>query len=269
MWQQHWNLERDPFDPRHGEFVATPNHAEAVARLVRTIETSGRSARLLAPSGLGKSRVLARAIEETRETGRRFARSTAPDDGAGLFASLAVGLGGRVAADAGRPSAWRALRDAVRLCRFQDVHVVLAIDACEALRGDANRADLDRLEHLDPDPAAPLTILRVGRPVEVPEVASFPAEWGLSIRLDPLTRGEAAAYVAAKLRAAGRAGPAFTDRALTRLHALAGGVPRGLDRLAGLCLMASAVRGLDIVPAEVVEGTARECLGACPIPVGA
>src|SRR4051812_6741780 len=100
MWQRHWNLDRDPFDPGRPGFVATPTHSEAVARLVHTIETSGRSARLVAGSGLGKSSVLSRAIEATRGTGRRIGRVSSPVDGAGLFASLAAGLGSRVAADA-------------------------------------------------------------------------------------------------------------------------------------------------------------------------
>jgi len=262
MWQRHWNLARDPFDPRQSGYVATPTHGEAVARLVRTIETAARSAALVAPAGLGKSTVLARAIEATRGPGRRFVRSTAPDDGAGLLATLAVGLGGRLAAEAGRPSAWKALRDAVRLCRFQKIHVVLAVDSCETLESEADRSVLDRLEYVDPDPAVPLTILRVGRSTAGFETVPPPADWGLSIRLDPLTRGEAADYLTAKLRAAGRDEPTFTPRALTRLHALAGGVPRGLDRLAGLCLMASAVRGLEVIPAEIVEGAALDCLGA-------
>ena len=91
-----------------------------------------------------------------------------------------------------------------------------------------------------------------------------PGPWGLAIRLQPLTRSEAERFLTAKLAAAGRDEPAFTPRAITRLHALSAGVPRGLDRLASLALMAGAVRRLEMIPAEVVEGVARECVGAVP-----
>jgi hypothetical protein len=37
------------------------------------------------------------------------------------------------------------------------------------------------------------------------------------------------------------------------------GIPRGLDRLGSLALMAGALRGLEIITPEVVEGAAREC----------
>jgi MSHA biogenesis protein MshM len=260
MWQRHWSLARDPFDDRRPSFVATPTHKEAVARLVHTIESGGRSARLVAGPGLGKSTVLSRAIEATRNPGRRFARAGGLADGPCLWSTLAAGLGGRVARDASRAEAWRVLVESARLCRWQGVHIVIAVDDSQALGSTADRLDLERLDHLDPDPAARLSVLRVGRPAALNESGPALIDWGLSIRLMPLTRGEAASYLAVKLEAAGRPEPTFTPRALTRLHSLSGGVPRGLDRLAGLAMIAGAVRGLEVIPPEVVDAAAGECL---------
>jgi type II secretory pathway predicted ATPase ExeA len=264
MWLRHWNLKRHPFDDRQASFVDMPGHAEAVARLVHTIESAGRSARLIAGPGLGKSTVLARALEATRSPGRRFSRVTGPVDGPELFASLAAGLGAKVALDASRSTAWRILGESARLCRWQGLHLVLSIDDCQELSDPSSRLDLERLDHLDPDPSTKLTILRIGRPLEVAESPS--SDWGLSIRLELLTRSEASRYVEARLEAAGRPEPSFTPRALTRLHALSGGVPRGIDRLATLSLMAAALRRLEVVPPEVVDATSRECLAHQAVP---
>jgi type II secretory pathway predicted ATPase ExeA len=142
------------------------------------------------------------------------------------------------------------------------LHVVLAVDDCHHLTDPADRLDLERLVHLDTHPRARLTVVRVGRGPADPEDEACP--WGLAIRLRPLTHSEAGRFLTAKLAAAGRAAPTFTPRAVTRLHALSAGVPRGLDRLASLSLMAGAVRGLEMIPAEVVEGVARECTRAVP-----
>ncbi len=260
MWLRHWGLDRDPFDERRSPFAETPTHAEAVARLVHSIESAVRSARLVAGSGLGKSRVLARALEATRSPIRRVARANGLADGPDLFARLAAGLGARLAPDASPSAAWRALAESSRLCRWQGVHVVLAIDDCQALDEGPGRADLDRLDHLDTDPSARLTVLQVGRPSERQDDPGRADAWDLAIRLGPLSRSEAAGYLATRLAAAGRPEPAFTPRALTRLHALSGGAPRGLDRLGALALMAGAVRGLEVVPPDVVEDASRECL---------
>ena len=268
MWKRHWSLDRDPFDDRGAAFVALPGHVEAVSRLVHAIESAGRSARLVAGPGLGKSMVLARALEATRSPTRRVARSIGPGDGAELFASLARGLGARVTPGLARGAAWRILAESARLCRWQGLHVVLSVDDSHELADPSDRRDLDRLDHLDPDPSTRLTILRVGREAsrgrDESNLGASAGDWGLAIRLNSLTRSEASDYLAARLEVAGRPEPAFTPRALTRLHALSGGVPRGLDRLATLALMGAAVRGLEMVPPEVVDASARECLALQP-----
>jgi type II secretory pathway predicted ATPase ExeA len=249
-------LTRDPFPGGGGAYVPLSAHEEAVARLVHTIETGQRVATVRAPGGMGKSMVLARALAATRSPTRRVAHLASPCDGAGLFAGLAEGLGVRVPAEADRARTWRALGDAVRLGRWQRQHIVLAIDDCDDLDQPRDRLDLERLVHLDPHPEARLTILRVFRAAD--DSAAEP--WELAICLPTLTRREAAWYLSVKLAAAGRTEPIFAPRAVSRLHARSAGVPRGLDRLAELALVAGAALGLEIITPEVIDGVAHECV---------
>jgi type II secretory pathway predicted ATPase ExeA len=260
MWMRHWNLARDPFSGRDAPYVPTPAHAEAEARLVHAIEVAEPTSTLLAAPGLGKSVVLSRALARARDPSRRIARISGPVDGTALLTGLAEGLGVRLPAGAGRALVWKRLADAVRLGRPQGLHVVLAVDDCQHLSTPADRLDLERLAHLDPHPTARVTVVRVGRDPEPGAGPDAPA-WGLAIRLRPLTRSDAERFVTTKLAAAGRDEPAFTPRAITRLHALSAGIPRGLDRLASLALMAGAMRRLEVIPPEVIEGVALECWG--------
>ena len=64
-------LSRKPFLDRDTTFVPLPGHAEAVARLVYTIEARDRLAVLSGTHGVGKSRVLAQALHEARAPARR------------------------------------------------------------------------------------------------------------------------------------------------------------------------------------------------------
>ena len=98
-----------------------------------------------------------------------------------------AGVSRRVRA-AGR--AGRQLGEAVRLCRWQRLRVILAIDDCQHLTDRADRLDLDRLVHLDPHPDSRLTVLQVFRSDEDEEPS--PAVDGCSLgaadppaRLDP------------------------------------------------------------------------------------
>lgn len=257
MWKRYWKLSRDPFDARSSPFVPLEAHQEAVARLVETIEAGRKLAILQEKEGMGKTRVLAQALGEIRSPWRRVVRASSPVDGASLFAELAESLGSRVPAGASRGVAWKRLGEALRLCRWQRLQVILAIDDCQDLVEAADRLDLDRLVHADSHPAARLTVIQVFRHSDDDERMVDP--WALSILLPSLMRAECERYVTTKLAAAGRDEPVFTPRAIHRLHALTEGVPRSLDRLASLALMAGAMRGLEIIPPEVVEGVSGEC----------
>lgn len=257
MWLSHWKLTRDPFATNAAPYVATPTHEEAVARVVHAIESCQRSAVVRADAGLGKSFLLNRALAETRGPSRRVAHASGPLDGASLFTALAESLGTRVSAGASRATAWRALAQAVRLERWQRSHVILVVDDVHLLTTSDDRSDLERLAHLESSPTARFTVVTAGRPPD--ERLPVAAPWDLTIRLSPLTRTEAEQFVVAKLALAGRTEPTFTPRALTRLHAGAEGIPRGLDRLGSLALMAGAMRGLEIITPDVIDGVTREC----------
>ncbi len=79
--------------------------------------------------------------------------------------------------------------------------------------------------------------------------------WMLRAFLDLAGPGD----VTAKLAAAGCREAIFSQRAVTRLHFHSRGSPSGLDRLASLCLMAGAYRGLEAISSDVVEGVLGEC----------
>lgn len=257
MHLSHWRLHADPFAAPTPAYVATTAHDEALGRLLRAVDRGERRVDLRGASGLGKSTVLREALARARTPGRRTSLVGSPVDGPTLLAALAGGLGARPRSCPSRAEGWKTLADAVRLARLQGLGVLLAVDDDHHLGAPADLLDLRRLEGLDPHPRSRLTVLRAGLDADDAPEAD---RWPLSIRLRPLTRGEAAAYLAARLLAAGRDEPAFTPRALTLLHALTGGVPRGLDRLAGLALVAGAERGVEIVGPELVEGVAEPFL---------
>ncbi len=260
MWTAHWGLNRDPFLDRKSPYVPLGGHEEAVARLVHTIEAGQRLAILSAPAGMGKTRVLDRGLAQARSHSRRFARASGPLDGGHLFTRLAEGLGSRVGGDGTRGIAWRALERAVQVCALQSFQVVLAVDDCHALISSREAEDLRRLCHLGETMGSQVTVLLVPGDEDA-EAENLLASWTLAIRLRPLSRSEVERFVTAKLAAAGGCETIFTPRALTRLHLLSGGTCRGLERLASLCLMAGASRGLEAISSELVESVAGECLG--------
>jgi hypothetical protein len=256
VWQRHWGLAGDPFDGIESPYVPLPSHDEALSRLTYAIERAEPRVLFRAEAGLGKSTVLRRAIAETRSPGRRFAVIHSPGDRSRLIGGLAQRLG----ESARRSANWEVLARAIRVAGLDGFHVVLAIDGWDERRDRADVPELDALSHLGWGTEAPPTIIRVAR---ASGSQADPADsWTLAISLRRLTRSQVEVYLQAKLAARGCASSIFTPRALTRLQALSGGVPRGVEQLARLCLIAAAVRGLEVIPPDLVDGVARELTGA-------
>ena len=251
MWLRHWDLRRDPFRTGSGPFVPLPGHEEAVARIVHHARAVEPRIVLQGMPGIGKSSALTEAFRRLRHPMRRLALIRRPADGSTLLEGLGAALG-----IMNRPITFSQLLDAARLLKARGVAAVIAVDGLELLDEPADRRVLDRIEAVGRQSGAAWTLVVAGH-----DGPGLDADATLAIRFDRLTRGEAEVYLIEKLRAAGRIDSTFNDRALLRLHAIAGGVPGAIDRLAGLALRAAAVEGREMVPAMVVEGVAAESEG--------
>lgn len=251
-------LSRNPFLDCDTSFVPLPGHEEAVARLSYSIEAKHRLAVLSGPTGVGKSRVLAQALHETRSPLRRVSMVKSPMDGADLFAGLARGLGVRQTQQpASLVDGWHWLQRGIRIFSHQGFQAVLVVENAQLLVQSSENADLERLTHLGELADGAVTVLLVTSGDLTPESLAS-GLCPLCIRLKPLTRSEAGTYLTAKLAAAGCDCALFTPRAVTRLHALSGGIPSGLNRLTTLALMAGALRGMESISAEVVDAVSKE-----------
>ncbi len=257
-WIVHWGLNRDPFAERGGPYVPVPGHEEAVARLVHAIEAGLRLAVLRAPAGMGKTLVLNRTLTEARDPCRRFAMTSNPLEGGHLYSRLAEKLGSRGPVAANRGAAWLALEQAVRGCALQGLQVVLAVDGCASLIIGGAGDDLRRLGQVGASAGGRVTVLLVLGEESHEGDLSYQS-WTLAVGLRSLSCSEAETYLTAKLAAAGCREAIFSRRAVTRLHLHSQGSPSGLDRLASLCLIVGAYRGLEAISSDVVEGVLGEC----------
>jgi type II secretory pathway predicted ATPase ExeA len=258
VWQQHWGLARDPFDELDSPYVPLPSHDEASFRLVYSIERGRRDVVFSATAGLGKTVVLRRALAESRSPRRRVILIEASSDGGQILGRLAARLGQQVRREVSLPSKWETLERAFRIAALEGLHIILALDNSTQESETRVLGDLHALAHTGSGDRARLTIVRVGCPPWDGGLESLDTST-LAISLKRLTRSQVEEYLTVKLAAAGCTERIFTPRAVTRLHGLSRGVPRGLEQLAALSLMAGAVRGLEVIPPDIVDGVAQEC----------
>jgi general secretion pathway protein A len=256
-WLGRWKLRFDPFRPGAVPFVGVPGHEEVVCRLQHLVKNGERRGELRGEPGIGKSTVLDEALRRLRLPDRRIVRVRQPADGDCLLRGLSVPLGHLPEPRATRPELLSKLLDSARLARSQGIGLVFAVDDDGLLDDDQDRRLLDRIEAIGNQAGARFTLIVVGRG----ELATG-SDWSLALRVDRLSRRRTSDYLAEKLRAAGSEGSPFSDRAVLRLHAISGGIPGLIDRLAGLALRAGAVDSTPEIPEAVIEGIARECVGS-------
>jgi type II secretory pathway predicted ATPase ExeA len=81
---------------------------------------------------------------------------------------------------------------------------------------------------------------------------------GVAYHVGALAPDETEAYLAHRLRVAGRAEPLFTPEAVERVHQRTGGLPRRVNQLAANALLEAFGRGAVMVDADAVEAAADD-----------
>jgi type II secretory pathway predicted ATPase ExeA len=262
MYHAHWGFNQSPFSSAASEALVqeSPLHAEALARLTFLVENRSQLGLLTGPAGCGKSLVLAQFAQQQR---------------AGGAAAALVGVGGLLPCefllevatewgvnppdtdDAG--SLWRLTADRLAQLRLEQVPAVIMLDDIDVAAAET----LAVVQRLLSAPDAGLTVVAAARDASVhrlPEWLHERAE--LRIELALWTEDETNDYLRATLRRAGRQQPAFADQAVQRLFQLSAGVPRRVNQLAQLALVAGAGQNLAQIDEQTVLAVHEELCAA-------
>ena len=261
MYQSHWGLDETPFrtrlDPRF--FYQSPTHDEALARLHFLVDYRRRLGLLIGPQGSGKSLLLEVFSAELRQRGEAVARvNLLGVDRSEMPWMLANEFGLNPSEDLSMPALWRALTDRITEYRYGQLDTVVIFD-------DADRASEEvltqvaRLAQFDCSPDSRLTIVLAGCPDRISRLGDSLLERAeLRIDVEPWKPADTENYLKASLARAGRDAPVFADPAIERLHQLGQGIPRRINQLADLALLAGAGQNLDQIDADTVESVYHE-----------
>src|SRR5690606_19741211 len=173
----------------------------------------------------------------------------------------------------GRRGSSKALVDALNAYLLdayaQGLRVVLLIDEAQNLPADALE-QVRLLTNLETDTQKLLQILLLGQPelraqLAKPELRQLAQRITARFHLQPLDAAETAAYLRHRWRVAGGERFPFDAKAVQRLHARSGGVPRLVNVIAERALLAGYARDAAGIDAKLVDAAADEVL---PPPAG-
>lgn len=260
MYANYWGLSESPFGnllaPRW--FVQTAGHEEALARLLFLIEQRRRCGALFGSAGTGKSLVLRMlSAEVARDPGETVLLDLLGRNSRELLWETLAGLG--LAPDSDSPrQLWRKLQDHLDANRYSHVPTVLLFDHLERAEGDCLAA-IERLFHLSAEGHSGLTLILAIRETQSPRLTGLLREISdLRIELPPLERDDALQYIETLLSKAGARRGIFEPAALVRLFEETQGVPRELNKLADLSLLAGMADSAERIDETMVAAAAEE-----------
>ena len=258
---EHWQLNHAPFrgDLGADAYYEGSSHTESLARLQYLVDEGRRLGLVVGARGMGKSLLLDIFARQLRDKRHRVAHVDALGMSAReLLWDLLVGLGANPGGDDDRPRLWRRLVDRLREHRLQELSTVILLDDL-ADPGPDVMTTVARLARLDAGHESRLTIAAVAETGQVGRLSSALVDLiDLKTELRPWEEAETIGYVQMALVDAGREVPLFDASALDAIHALSGGVPRRINRLAEAALIAAAAAGKDAIDAEAVKNVDRE-----------
>ena len=243
MYLGFYGLTEKPFnmtpDPRF--LYLTPGHREALAQLTYAIREGQGFVALTGDVGTGKTTILRALLEQLDETTAvaHVVNSTLSFEGILEYVLEDFGVS---SAGATRAQRLVALNNFLIDRHRVGQKSVIVIDEAQHL--DAGTLEqLRLLSNFQTTRETLLQILLAGQPalrarLDLPELRQLKQWIALRCTIRPLTPDEVRAYLRFRLRVAGSQDlDLFTDQAIARIAAYAGGIPRIVNTLADHCLL--------------------------------
>jgi len=262
VYLEHFGLTAKPFSktPDPAFLYPSRQHAEALARLSHALEER-EVAVITGEVGTGKT-TLSRALVDQFAERCRFSLVVHPAlPPAQLLGAVAGGFG--LSGHKRKADAYAALAEHAARLDEQGLFPVVLVDEAQLLAGRAAFDELRLLTNLTLDDRALLGIVLVGQPelrdrIRAKGGEAFSQRVGVAYHVGPLDAAETSAYLAHRLRVAGRVEPLFTEEAAAAIHRASGGIPRRVNQIAASALLEGFARDAGRIGAEVVEAATSD-----------
>ena len=266
MYLEHWNLQKTPFGnvPTRSIFYRSPQHEEALRRLLYVIQNRKGVAMLTGDVGSGKTTVI-KALTDYLDKDKYQLQTLSnpalqPTD---LIKAILLKLGGT--ADNGSKTD---LLDRLHRLLFQNaengINTVLAVDEAHVIGNCATLDELRMLLNIQTDEDFLITLVLLGQPPLLKNISELqPLKERISIKfnLEPLDVQHTLNYVMHRLKWAGASRGIFTMEAIQALYEHTEGLPLRINNLCDRCLLIGLMGQAKIVDSGVVHN-AIEDLGS-------
>ena len=258
MYLEHWELQKSPFDnvPARAAFYRSPQHEEALRRLLYVIEHRKGVAMLTGEVGCGKTTIVRALFDFLDENHYQFQIISNPAlQPTDLVKAILLKLDG-----SGDNSSKTVLLDRLHKHLHQNaekgISTVLAIDEAHVIVNPAALDELRMLLNVQSEEEFLITLILLGQPPLLKNIAELqPLKERISIKynLERLDLKGTLNYVVHRLKWAGANRGIFSREAIQALHDFAEGLPLRINNLCDHCLLLGLMRQARIVDSRIVH----------------
>jgi general secretion pathway protein A len=266
MYESYWELSEPPFDnsPNPKFFYLSPEHEEALVRLVYTVRHRKGCGMLIGEYGCGKT-TLSRALIQRLEAERyEIGLLTNPSWNAVEFLREALYQLGVESKENSKSELLHQLNEVFFRNFREGRDTVLIVDEAQLIDDDSVFEELRLLMNFQTDDRFLVTLLLIGSPELAGKVRRLKhLDQRITIRyhLNTLDAAHTSAYVAHRLRMAGRTTPIFTDDAVKLIFDFTRGTPREINNLCDVALLVGYTKRAREIGEKIVAEVIKDMVG--------
>jgi general secretion pathway protein A len=263
MYEAYWGLHEPAFDnsPNPKFFYLSPEHEEALTRLVYAVRHRKGCGLLTGENGCGKT-TLSRALIQRLEAERyEIALLTNPAWTPADFLREVLYQLGVETEDSRKPELLHRLNDVFFKNFKAGRDTVVIVDEAQLIHDDAVFEELRLLMNFQTDDRFLVTVLLIGAPelgVTIKRLKQLNQRVAIRYHLNALDVTHTGNYVTHRLRMAGRVDPIFTDGAVKRIYDVTGGTPREINNLCDIALLIGYGKHLTEIDEQVIAEVASD-----------
>lgn len=266
MYESYWELSEPPFDnsPNPKFFYLSPEHEEALVRLVYTVRHRKGCGMLTGEYGCGKttlSRALIQRLEAERyEIGLLTNPSWTPVD---FLREVLYQLGVETQ-ETRKPELLHLLNDLFFRNYQAGRESVVIVDEAQLIEDDAVFEELRLLMNFQTDDRFLVTVLLIGSPelgAKVRRLKHLDQRISLRYHLNALDSTHTASYIAHRLRMAGQPNQLFTEEAVKLIFDFTRGTPREINNLCDVALLVGYSKRVKEIGETIVAEVIKDMVG--------
>lgn len=274
MYESYYHLAMAPFentpDPRF--FFASEQHNEALAAIEYTIRMRKGIVLITGPIGAGKTTVSRAMLRRCGDTATVIQLAHGHRTADELITHMLHRLGLPDATNGSHAQRLERLEQHLLHCAASGKPVVLFVDEAQTL-SDAALEELRLISNFDTEQTKLLQLVLIGQPelrerLSQESLAPLRQRIIIARMLRPLNMSDVKHYIAHRIRVASEDTEdlhvRFDDKAVQRIAAFTGGIPRLINAICDHCLLLGMVQKTDTINRKLTERVIADMLPGLP-----